>query len=297
MTKEEIAAVLQEVQSEFAKAETEAVAALRKADEGSEPKPEPKESESASGAPGGEDSSSPALDPTGDPAADASSGAPAGGPPAGPAAGAPPADPAAQQPGLTPEALQAEYAQLPPEELDMHIQAALAAKEALAATAAPAAGPAAGAPPAGPAAGAPPPSAPPAGPPDPMAMGKEELRINKEANGGKITEGVKKSEDLIAQLAALVKSQQEDIENLSKAVKIVLETPVRKSVLSFSEVATEMKKSEPTAPKSRKDVDDFIKSNAHRMTKSERDLWLDYVNNKVPATKLAPMLDRLTSAK
>lgn len=298
MTKEEIASVLAEIDEDLKKAESEAVAELKKADDGSEP--EPKESAPA------EDSSSPAVDaPPSPPGADS----PAGPPDAAPAPGAAPApagDPGQEQ-GLTPEALQAEYAQLPPEELDMHLQAAMAAKEAMAA-AGPAAGgmpPAgpAGAPPAGPAAG--PAGAPPAAggmPPEasepPMPpMGKADLKINKEANGGKITSGgsIKKSEDAVQKLAELVKSQQEDIVILTNAIRTVLEAPVRKSVSSLSEVG--LKKSEPVMPKTSKDVEEFIKTNVAKMTKAERDLWLDFKDNKVPASKLAPMLDRLTSTK
>jgi len=296
MTKEEIASVLAEIDSDLKKAESEAVAALKKADEGAS-EPEPKEPAAA------EDSSSPASPasdaPPSAPSAAGGADAPAGPPDAGAPAGTPPAGDPGQEQGLTPEALQAEYAQLPPEELDMHIQAAMAAKEAMAAAAGPAAGgmPPAGAPPAGPA------GAPPAGgmPPEasepPMPpMGKADLKINKEANGGKITGGVKKSEDdSVQKLTALVKSQQEDIENLTKAIRSVLEAPVRKSVSALSEVGG-LKKSED-APKTRRDVDEFIKANAEKMTKSERDLWLDFVANKVPAAKLAPMLDRLASAK
>ena len=310
MTKDEIAALLTEIEGDFKKAEQEAVETLKKGAEESGKEPE----KEVAGSPGGEDSSSPALDPTSDPSADASQAGPgpdasasAGAPPA-PAAGAPGGDPGADV-GLTPEALQAEYAQLPPEELDMHIQAALAAKEALAG----AAGPGAGAPPAGPA------GAPPAGPPAPPAdaasaggppmMGKEELRINKEATGGKISAGVKKSEDQIQKLVDLVKAQQdqiesmrknstEDIEILTKAVRSVLETPVRKAVTSLADVP-ELKKTEAVAEKfkTRKDVDNFISANVEKMTKSERDLWLDFVDNKVPASKLEPMLERLTSGK
>lgn len=293
MTKEEIASVLQEIEADLSKAESEAVAVLKKADEGAS-EPEPKEPAAA------EDSSSPASDA---PPSAGGADAPAGPPDAGAApAGAPPAGDPGQEQGLTPEALQAEYAQLPPEELDMHIQAAMAAKEAMAAAAGPAAGgmPPAGAPPAGPA-GAPPAAGgmPPEASEPPMPpMGKADLKINKEANGGKITGGgVKKSEDdSVQKLTALVKSQQEDIENLTKAIRSVLEAPVRKSVSALSEVGG-LKKSEDAQPKTRKDVDEFIKANAEKMTKSERDLWLDFVANKVPAAKLAPMLDRLASAK
>ena len=285
MSKEELASILSELDADLKKSAAEAEAILKKADGEAPPEKE--------------DASSPAEDvsaPPESPAPDASAApagppdASAGAPPMGPPDGSAPVDPAAAAPQgeapLTPEALQAEYAQLSPEELDMHLQAALAAKEALAA----AAGPAAGAPPDA-SAGAPPdasagapPMAPPAGPP---MMGKEELKINAENTGGKIS----KSE--LDTLKALVKSQQEDIENLAKATRTILETPIRKSVTSLIDVQP-LSKTEVTSMK-RRDVDNFIKENAHKMTKSERDLWIDFVDNKVPAAKLAPMLDRLTS--
>lgn len=272
MSKEEVAGILAELEADLKKGAAEAEATLKKAAE------LPPEDESASASAGGDDSSSPASDPSSAPAPDASA-PPAGGPPdAAPAPAA--ADPAAEQgQALTPEALQAEYGQLPPEELDMHIQAALAAKEALSGAAGPAA-------PGMPPAGAP---APDAGmPPMPPAMGKADLAINKEANGGKITKNEEK-------MFAVIKSQQEDIENLSKAIKIVLESPVRKSVTSLSDVP-DLKKSETaTVALSKKQVDEFIKTNASKMTKSERDLWLQFVDKKVEASKLVPMLERLSS--
>lgn len=299
MTKEEIAKVLAELDADLKKGEQEAAETLKKAAEG-----EPPEKEDASASAGGEDSGAPASDASagGPPAPDAS----AGGPPPGPDASAggapaPGGDPAMDAgPGLTPEALQAEYAQLPPEELDMHIQAALAAKEALSAAAGPAAGAPGMAPPA-PAAPMAPPDASAGGPP---MMGKEELRINKEANGGKISMGKSEDTELRKEFESLkkaheelLKNAKEDTENLTKAVKLVLEAPVRKSISGISEVPADLKKSEEVKPMTRKEVDGFIKENAHKMTKSERDLWLAFVDNKVPASKLAPMLDRLTSTK
>lgn len=288
MSKAELAAIVAELDADLKKSEVEVAAALKKAvdappekDDSSSPADE---SASADSSPA-PDASAPAAPPAGGPP-DAS----AGGPPAPDASAAPGAapggDPAAQQPGLTPEALQAEYSQLSPEELDMHLQAAMAAKEALAASA----GPAAGAPPMAPP-GAPPAAAPaPMGPPDASAgappmppMGKtgKDMNINSEANGGKIS----KSE---------VDSLKEDIENLTKAVKIVLETPIRKSVTSIADAGVPFQKTEIKSM-GRRDVDNFIKDNAAKMTKSERDLWLDFVDNKVKAEKLAPMLERLSS--
>ena len=297
MTREEIAGVLAELEQDLKKSASEIEASLAKADG---PIPE----DDAASAAGGEDSTSPAPDAGASAPVDAPPDASAGGMPP-PDAGAAPADPAAAAGGqpLTPEALQAEYSQLPPEELDMHIQAALAAKEALQASAAPAPG-AGMPPPPGAAPGAMPPPDASAGGMPPPPMGKEELKINSENTGGKIS----KSEEIIAAvlakfetklgsiLAAQDKSNKEDIENLTKAMTIVLETPVRRAVTSLADVGGSLKKNEPTEM-SRKQVDEFISQNASKMTKSERDLWLDFVDNKVPAAKLVPMLERLTSTK
>jgi hypothetical protein len=92
-----------------------------------------------------------------------------------------------------------------------------------------------------------------------------------------------------------MKSQQEDIENLSKVISTLLESPVRKSISALADVSSDLKKSEKSAPLSKKEVDEFIKSNASKMTKSERDLWLQFVDKKVEASKLVPMLERLSS--
>lgn len=287
MSKAELAAIVAELDADLKKSEAEVAAALKKGIDGEPPKDDSSSpaDESASA------DSSPAPDASAAPAAPPAPDASAGGPPApdasaAPGAPAPGGDPAAQQPGLTPEALQAEYSQLSPEELDMHLQAAMAAKEALAASA----GPAAGAPPMAPP-GAPPAAAPaPMGPPDASAgappmppMGKtgKDMNINSEANGGKIS----KSE---------VDSFKEDIAILTKAVTTLLETPIRKSVTSIADAGVPFQKTEVKSM-GRRDVDDFIKDNAAKMTKSERDLWLAFVDNKVKADKLAPMLERLSS--
>lgn len=267
MTKEELAAIVAELDADLKKGAADAEVELKKA------LPPPKDDSSS---PADESASANAE------ASEAPEAPPADAAPEGAEAPASepdqaPVDPAAQgEAQLTPEALQAEYAQLSPEELDMHLQAAMAAKEALAAS--------------GPAAPAAAPMAPPMAPPAPaapaMGMGKEELKINSENTGGKIS---KSQQDL----TDLIKSQSEDIEILTKAVKTILETPIRKSITSISDVqpAKEVKEM------GRREVDNFIKENAHKMTKSERDLWLGFTDNRVPASKLAPMLERLSNTK
>jgi hypothetical protein len=275
---------------------------------------EASDSDPASASSAAPDTSAPASAP---PDAAASAPADAGAPPPGAA----PADPAApQEAPLTPEALQAEYSQLAPEELDMHIKAALAAKEALMASAAPAGMPAdasaapaspAGSPPAGPPA---PPAASPApgAPPDAM---KAEITSQKKAQGGHDgafpaikggADGGKggrftgtpasittKSEEQL-ELEKLVKSQAEDIENLTKAVKMVLERPERKAVTSIAY----LNKSEPVVPaevkkvftpaEARAKLNDLIPT----LTKSEREIVHDFYAGKVDASKLAPILDK-----
>lgn len=190
-------------------------------------------------------------------------------------------DPAADAgAALTPEALQAEYCKLPPEELDMHIKAALAAK---AATAAPA--PDAGMAPPSPDMSAPPagPSAPPMGPP---AM-KAELNLNASAQGGKITH---KHEREIAELRDLVKSQAEDTENLTKAIKFMLEAPQRKAVTSVAHLP---KVESEKAPMTRSDVHKRLNELSQRpdLKKSDRQLINDFFDGKVKADKLAPLFE------
>jgi len=189
-------------------------------------------------------------------------------------------DPAADQSAaLTPEALQSEYSKLAPEELDMHIKAALAAKAAVA-----------GAPDAS--AGAPPmgASAPPGAPPmDPMAM-KSELSVDQKANGGQISKSEKHYDDEIESLKALVKSQAEDTENLAKALKLVLEQPMRKAVTSVAHLP---KAETEKAPLTRASVNARLKELSMKpdLKKSDRQLINDFYDGRVSADKLAPLFE------
>lgn len=204
-----------------------------------------------------------------------------------------PMDPAADaSAALTPEALQAEYSKLSPEELDMHLKAALAAKAAVAG--APDAS--AGAPPmADPAAGAGAPPSPPM-PNDPMAM-KSEVSASK-ANGGQIkagsslgkSENEKLTEDKIAALEALVKSQGEDNANLAKAIKLMIEQPQRKAVTSVAHLAkTEAEK----APLTKASINARLKELSMKpdLKKSDRQLINDFYDGRVKADKLAPLFE------
>lgn len=217
-----------------------------------------------------------------------------------------PADPAAEgsDAHLTPEMLQAEYAQLSPEELEMHLQAAMAAKESLAASA----GAGAGAPPAAsPGAAA---SAPGmAGKMPPPAMKKEPAehhghkdQMDKSSYGkmgksesGDVLAALKAEVDMLKKsLEAKDKVYAEDVENLSKAVKMVLEAPQRKAVTSISylskgetPVANESAK-EFSPAEARAKLNELIPT----LSKSERQLVLDFYSGKVSATKLAPLFEK-----
>jgi hypothetical protein len=181
-------------------------------------------SASAPPAPGGDEGAmdAPPADATGAPPADGSA-------PAGPDAGAS-ADPAADQ-SMDPEALKAEYAQMPPEMLKAHY---LACKEALFATMATADPAAAGAPDAS--APPAPPAGPPAGPagapaPDapPALKAEKGMTEHPEANGENPLTAVKKSEERIQNLEATLGV-------LTSAMTKFLSTPVRKSVVSLTEL-------------------------------------------------------------
>ena len=184
-----------------------------------------------------------------------------------------PQDPAAEAgPGLTKEALQAEYSQLSPEELDLHLHAAMAAKVALSGMggeeAPPQEDPAAaegGFPPPGPEAGL---------GEDPLVQKSEKKNLRIDA------------------LEQLVKTQSEDIELLTKSIKMVVERPVRKAITSISylQKGEEAKK----APAKPEDIKHLIKENAHKLSKKEHRLILDFYDRRITAAELAPVLEKLT---
>ena len=261
----------------------------------------PAESSDDSASPPVSDDSAPASPPADDGSAPASPApeAPGAAPEAPPeAAGAAPMDPAAQAPGaapMDPAALQAEYAQLAPEELDMHIQAAMAAKEALAGAAS------AGAPPMAPpgASPAPAPAASPA-PAGPPMMGKGELTAGKVIPTGKENGGIAKSEtdSLKAELAELKKSiadKNEDVELLTKAVKMVIEKPQRKAITSVGQLQYLGKSEAPAAPQktyTKAEADAKLSAILPSLSKSERNLVVQYSLGRVEIGALESILDK-----
>ena len=309
----ELKDILDEVASDLAKAFESEKDALKKAELAKDDVPgEETPGEDAGGGPPAEGSESA-------PPVDASASAPPdAGPPAGPDASASPdaapspegVDPAAEQAAaLTPEALQAEYSKLAPEELDMHIKAALQAKAAVAGApgglppdaSAPPLGADAGVPPMGAGPAGPPPGAPPAGP-DPLAgppAMKNELTPSPERKGknsidalGKSADlviSMKKYEDEIDSLKALAKSQQEDVENLTKILTKVLEQPLRKAVTTVAHLPKADEKKELNAGAIHSRLREL--SAKPDLKKSDRQLINDFYDGRVKADKLAPLFE------
>lgn len=216
---------------------------------------------------------------------------------ADPAPEAPPA-PAEEQPmapeqdgELSVEALQAEYAQLSPDELNKHKEALMAALSALEAPA----------PEAAPAEQAPPPE---------MAKeeddkeesskeeSKEESKAEKAelkanpANGGKIKKSEDESEELkglLKKQAELIKAQQADMANMGKALDAMLERPTAKAITSLDDLQKSELKPEP----SKADVEKMLVSKIPDLTKKERDLVAKYFLGKVSVEALASVLSKL----
>lgn len=305
----ELKDILAEVAEDLAKAFKSTEGQLAKAD-GDEPHEEPDGDEGGSPPAEGSESAAP-------PSADAS----AGGPPPPDASGSPspdgaPApggmDPAAEQSqALTPEALQAEYSKLSPEELDMHIKAALAAKAMVAGSpdagmGAPMDQSAGGPPPppmgASPSPGGAPPPPPGAGggPPMPPPTMKAEISASPERNGKDSIDSLGKSEfeainkknnEEMDNLRALVKSQAEDIENLAKIAKTLAEQPLRKAVTSIAHLP----KAASTEPKefTRASIQAHLKTVSARpdLKKSDRQLINDWYDGRVKIDKLAHLFE------
>lgn len=230
-------------------------------------------------------------------------------------------DPAAEAGAeLTPEALQAEYAKLDPQELEMHIHAALAAKEALMG--------------ADGAAGAPP-MAPPAA--DGLAMkGEMEAELSHEVSmspsqhnrtekgemsesGGELSHEVSKSPsqhnrdvhksapmtpekvkamakaevaEVLAELKAELKAAHEDVENLTKAVTTIMEKPLRKSITSVRPTAADEAKKDISNLTMQDVQKHLIKLTARPdLKKSDRELINNFYDRRAKITDLAHLFE------
>lgn len=281
----ELREILEEVSADLAKAFASEKEKLSKA-VGDEPEEESVPAEGSESAPPAEASDSAPAEAPDAPPAEASADMPAATPDGAPSPDAAPVDPAADAAPLTPEALKGEYAKLAPEELDMHIKAALEVKASLA-----------GSPDAPPAEApmAPPMDAAPAGPP---AM-KAELKASPERAGKDAIEALgkaeavyqlsRKYEEEIENLKTLAKSSQEDVENLTKILTRVLEQPLRKAVTTVAHLPKVEEKKELDAAS----VHARLKELAAKpdLKKAERQLINDFYDGRVKADKLAPLFE------
>lgn len=247
--------------------------------------------------PKGPEESSPVAEgsdapPDAPPADDAGSAAPAPSP--DPSAGAPGGDPAQEMGAqLTPEALQAEYAKLPPEELQMHLQAAQAALAAL--------GGGMGAPDAGPPA---PEAAAPA--PSPSASAPL-LQSEKGTNSAalKKTEEAQMDELSKAELDAVKaenKSLKEDVEIIAATLKKMIETPVRKAITSIAELPKGEEEAQADETYKPLDPTNFWKKLAEvskrpDLKKGEKKLILDIYAKQVEPEAAAKQLAKLFKAE
>lgn len=244
-----------------------------KPEEASESKPDA----SASPAP---DAASPAPE-----ASDAPSAAPDAGAPA-PDAGAAPApdagmgDPAADQ-ALDPAALQAEYAKLSPEELDMHLQAAMAAKQALEGAAGPAA----------PDAGGPAPAAPAPEMKSEASAGEKSKADELEKSVVAKSEQLNKAMGELEELKKLVKTQSEEIAVLHAGIQKAVNTPDRKAVTTVSHVTREV--SAPAKEWTKDGIHSHLKTltASGKLAKSDRDLINDFYCGVVKIDKLAHLFE------
>lgn len=137
------------------------------------------------------------------------------------------------------------------------------------------------------------PSAPPVPPPAPPVMDDmaHKAEIKSEGCGGQI----KKAEDEeIASLKKTVEEQNTVIDQLVKAVKMVVERPERKAVTSVAYMA----KSEPSPeitlsrPEIIQKLNDVIVAKSETLSVSDRDAIRGYCAGHVPATQIAHLVNK-----
>lgn len=265
--KQDIAALLATVEAELVKAHELNKAQLLKADDDELQGRPPLDQDSP---PEQEASDSPMPPPDAAPEA----------PPAEPEMGneappeAPPAEPGMGEEGqeapLSPEALQAAYAELPPEELDMHIQAAMAAKEAM---------------------GAAPAGAPPQAPEAPPALKADDS--DKEESSSKEESSMSKSEiqSLKAEMEEMKKNHEQTLATLTKAVTVVLERPERKAVTSIAFLGKSEEADQTVNPQ---DVRAKLRPHLASLTKSELSAVSDFYVTGKGFEAVAPIVLKYT---
>lgn len=303
----QVKAILAEVEAEIGsllKAETDRLAKAGEEspgeDEGSESGGPPPASPAGPAGPSASPDASAAPDASASPA-DASASPEAPPMDAPPAEGAP-VDPAADQGPVDPEALMAEYAKLPPEELKVHFMACKAAMAQVMGADPEAAG--AGAPPPmaspSPAGGPPPPGASPS----PAPLMQNELEVP--ANGGtqraavpdaikseKAAEGARlsKSEDRVKELEATLADQATQIDLLAKAVDLVVGQPMRKAVVGVGFVPkTVDSKSEPSKDEISAKLNEAIRSK--KLSKAEGERVIAYSMGHIGYEQIKDLLEK-----
>jgi hypothetical protein len=171
----------------------------------------------------------------------------------------------------------------------MHIQAAMAAKEALAGAANAGAASPAAAPPMAPPAASPAPMAPPVPP-----VAKGEIKTGKEQGGMVKSEAAALREELAALKKSLTE-KDEDVQLLTKAVKMVIEKPERKAVTSMAQLQYLGKSEVQAAPKAvftKAEAEAKLSAVLPSLTKSERDLVVQYSLGRVKIDALSSILEK-----
>lgn len=200
----------------------------------------------------------------------------------GSAPAAPEAAPAEAQPEMPPEAegqpqdpaadasmdegaLQAEYSKLSPEELEMHLKAAMAAKAAL----------------------SPPAEEAPAPAPEPEMKAEESMEDSKEESKEESAE-LSKAMAEIAELKALSKAQSDEIAMLQVGIQKLVDRPERKAVTS---VSAPLAKS--TKEWTKESIHSHLKSltQSGKLKKSDRDLVSDFYCGVVSIEKLSHLFE------
>lgn len=298
LKKNELANILAEVEQEISTLLKSEGEALRKAkgDGSDEPPGDGGSAPADDTAPGGApEGSAPPME--GSPEGSAPPPGPEGAPPGMEGSPEGSADPAMGGGPIDPEALKAEYMQLPPEELKMHY---MAAKEAMLQVTGSFGGasPGPGAPPgpetsAGPAPGGPGPGAPPPGPPGAPALKAEvpsSMKSNP-ANGGTqsaaVPDAIKKSEARIVDL-----EQQVDL--MAKALELTLATPVRKAITQVSHIPKTDESKPASTELSKSEIQSKIRSamSGGKLNKAEKDQLFSYTLGNLGFDQIAGILDK-----
>ena len=190
------------------------------------------------------------------------------------------------------EALAAEYASLPPEELEVHAMAIDAALQmVMGGGGAPPPGAEGGAPPPPPGGGAPP---PPGG--APMAMSEYKIKEDLKKTEAEIEKKVlKKYEEQQAESDKRFEMLQSQVAGLVKALDIVSGSPMRKAITDMSHISkpgSEISPEEAVRSLSKSDIDKRLteRTRDRSMKKSDRELVNQYYAGEVSVEGISHLL-------